>query len=102
VSTADRYACVDIGDHHVGYACIGMDPPAPGPGQVGRLIVWGMGWTEDEARADAQDYLDRFAANTDTRRLNAHATEFCVKPISARERDVIQRGDVRWPPAGRE
>ncbi len=53
-----------------------------------RLVVWGIGDTEAEARADAQGYLDDATGSPVT--LEMHTiTEF--------EASIVRAGGVAWP-----
>jgi hypothetical protein len=61
-----------------------------------RLVVWGLGRTEAEAREDAQEWLDQYAIDSGTPREDAGA--LTAHPCTARQADIIHAGDVSWPP----
>lgn len=66
-----------------GYAAVGISN-APGSG----FIVWGVGKTIDEAREDAQQWLDSFSPDLD---------DLTFEPISPAQYERIYFGEVAWP-----
>lgn len=64
------------------YAVVGTDGT--------REVVWGIGATEEEARQDAERYLDDAQPPVDPSELTVHE-------ITEAQAEVVRAGDVSWP-----